>query len=1196
MRATSQTATGDKGQGIKIGVVDTGVDSSSPFLSADGFSYPPGFPKGDTKLTTPKVIVARVFPGPVRDANSTNPFDPTEPHGTHVSGIAAGDEGTNAPAGPDHPATANLSGVAPKAWIGNYRVFTVPTPLGHEANTPEIVHAFESAVADGMNVINFSGGGPQTDPANDAMNETVHNTALAGVVPVIAAGNDRDDFGLGTAGSPGTAPDAIAVAATSNSHVFAPALSVVGGPPSLGAVPIQSNQVPKAWTSADQTLVDVSTIVGTDGKPVDAYLCGPATDPNGGRGTIPAGSLAGKLALVQRGTCSFVSKAERAIVAGATGIILIDNRPGEANGIPALLPIPSGMISDLDGKTLRAYAAANGGQAAIRVSSGIEEISTDRSGVITSFSSAGPTDFDHRLKPDISAPGLDVLSSTPPATTGSTFSVFAGTSMATPHVAGAAALLLQRHPQWTSWQVKSALMSTAGPAWGDTARTQEASVLLEGAGLANVATADDPKIFTDPQSLSFERIDVSTGAQRDSMLLTISDAGDGAGTWTVSLAPQSATNGVTIDVPGQVTLGPGSDAAIPVVVRAAADAQIGENYGFIVLTSNGVQRRVPYGFLLQRPALRDAPVSVLQKVQVGDTNAGTSRVSVYCCPGAPFGQPPTYTGAPMNEDGSEHLYSMEINEPVVNFGVSVLASSSGALIDPFVLGSKNESDVQGYAGVPTDVNSLTFDANLDIGAAGVQFPRLQRFYIAVDSRADEFTNKSQKGKYLLNAWINDLTPPSVRVLTTRVTAGRPLIVAQAVDAQSGVDPLSLVLAYSGVLVAASAYDPASGLIVFGLPNQAPAAQGRQPVGRRRRLRLPGVEEHQHRRQPADAEHAVPLDEAEGRQRAHRVVDRAPVVGVCPAARPARRRRSVDDQGEQGRLPRRQARDRSRQDRLGRDLHRHLEDDGAEARCPAPHGHRRRQQGPRGSLRPPASRSAGSGRHRRLLGHRRRARACVASARVPRGRPLPPAVGGRRARHVRRLRPIVCRGGGCRGTRTPSSDRPARQQRGDRCPLELPRRRSRPLRGGDAGQLPRHDVDDARIPAGARRRVAPGERRLGRGHVRGRALLGVETCSARVLALDRGRAGRRAVSASSRSTRASSRRRASSSGHASDRSSPGSSSTRRSSSVACSTPSTATSARSSCRAGTARQRSRRPSRPGSSRAYGRVRTYQPSNAS
>src|SRR6476469_6382673 len=304
-----QAATGDLGQGIKIAVVDTGVDSTSPFLNPAGFTYPAGFPRGDTKLTTPKVIVARSFPGPVRDKLSSSAFDRSEPHGTHVSGIAAGDEGTNASAGPDHPAVANLAGVAPKAWIGNYRVFTVPTPLGHQANTPEIVSAFESAVADGMNVINFSGGGAQTDPANDAMYETIRNVALAGVVPEIAAGNDREDFGLGTTGSPGTAPDAIAVAATSNNHVFAPALGVVGGPPSLGAVPLQSAggaPFPGAWSTLDQTIVDVTSIMGTDGKPVESHLCGSATEPNTSVGTLPKGSVTGKILLADRGNCTFI--------------------------------------------------------------------------------------------------------------------------------------------------------------------------------------------------------------------------------------------------------------------------------------------------------------------------------------------------------------------------------------------------------------------------------------------------------------------------------------------------------------------------------------------------------------------------------------------------------------------------------------------------------------------------------------------------------------------------------------------------------------------------------------------------------------------------------------------------------------------------------------------------------------------------
>jgi hypothetical protein len=129
--------------------------------------------------------------------------------------------------------------------------------------------------------------------------------------------------------------------------------------------------------------------------------------------------------------------------------------------------------------------------------------------------------------------------------------------------------------------------------------------------------------------------------------------------------------------------------------------------------------------------------------------------------------------------------------------------------------------VQGYAGIPTDVNDLTFDAGIDVGAAGAQFPRLQKFYVSVDSRADPFTDKPLKGSYLLNAWINDVTPPSVRLLTTRVSAGRPLIVARATDSGAGVDPLSLVFNYNGVLIGASGYDPLSGIVLFGLPSQAP---------------------------------------------------------------------------------------------------------------------------------------------------------------------------------------------------------------------------------------------------------------------------------------------------------------------------------------------------------------------------------------
>src|SRR5439155_12449933 len=147
---------------------------------------------------------------------------------------------------------------------------------------------------------------------------------------------------------------------------------------------------------------------------------------------------------------------------------------------------------------------------------------------------------------------------------------------------------------------------------------------LEGAGLASVLAADDPKVFTDPQSLSFQRVDVSTGAQRKALLLTVSDAGDGSGTWTASITPQAQTTGVTIDVPGTVTLAPGGFASVPVTVSAAGDAATGANYGFVTLAGDGVTRRIPYAFLVERPALRNKPVTPLQKLQTGDTATGAN--------------------------------------------------------------------------------------------------------------------------------------------------------------------------------------------------------------------------------------------------------------------------------------------------------------------------------------------------------------------------------------------------------------------------------------------------------------------------------------------------------------------------------------------------------------------------------------------
>jgi hypothetical protein len=151
------------GTGMKIGIIDDGLDATNPFFTPTGYSYPPGFPKGQTQYATPKVIVQRTFPPPGNTyANATLPFDPAQSyHATHVAGIAAGNYDTNARG-------QLISGVAPRAYLGNYKALTTPTPdFGLDGNSAEITAAIEAAVSDGMNVINLSLGEPEVEPSRD---------------------------------------------------------------------------------------------------------------------------------------------------------------------------------------------------------------------------------------------------------------------------------------------------------------------------------------------------------------------------------------------------------------------------------------------------------------------------------------------------------------------------------------------------------------------------------------------------------------------------------------------------------------------------------------------------------------------------------------------------------------------------------------------------------------------------------------------------------------------------------------------------------------------------------------------------------------------------------------------------------------------------------------------------------------------
>jgi minor extracellular serine protease Vpr len=848
--------TGATGEGVKVAVVDDGVDDEHPFFNPAGFSYPPGFPKGPAGApTSPKVIVARGFPGPKA---SSAPLDRDESfHGTFVSGIIGGVAGTDVPAGRPgscshenggcHPAVSGLSGVAPRAWLGNYRVFNVPQPLGGccSGNTPQIVAAFEAAVEDGMDVINFSGGGPQTDPRRDALIDSVANVSKAGVVPVISAGNDRDFFGLGTVGSPGTAPDAISVGAVANAHVFTAALHVTSpNAPTLAQLALvpSSEGIPSTWESRDQTLVDVGTIRGTNGQPVDRQVCAPAGNPNDpGFSTLPAGSLQGVIALVTRGGCTYDSKAARIQDAGATGMIVADDRPGDPGFV--LSSLSGGMISDLDGARLRQAMAGSGGRATIRVTRPYQnevEVGTSWPGVPTSFSAGGLTPFGHQLKPDIVAPGAQILSSTLPEFAGDDYAFLDGTSFSAPHISGLVALLLQRHPSWTPPQVKSALMSTAGPAWANTTLTQEESVLVEGAGMARVGEADHPLVFTTPQSLSFGYLPAGGAATSKSIDVTITDAGGGAGSWQTGIEAQSASAGATVEA-APVTLTPGGVTVLQVIARVAGNAVAGDDDGFVVLRRGDVTRRIPYAFSVTRSGLAGAQVQPLKTTQSGSTATGEDRARVYRWPTAPFGITGLFgVDTAVLDDGKEKVYSIDIPQGAVNAGAVITSPSlrvgapveellgSGARPHPWFLGSLDENDALGYAGMPSNANGLMPDFIFNVAAAGVDLPPPGRYYVVVDSGRDPFTGASRGGRYVLRSWVNDVKPPTVKLLTKRVSAGRPTIVARITDDKSGVDPLSLLLLFRDLQIGATSWDPQTGIAVFPIPRETsplPEGQG-----------------------------------------------------------------------------------------------------------------------------------------------------------------------------------------------------------------------------------------------------------------------------------------------------------------------------------------------------------------------------------
>ncbi|MEX2212347.1 MAG: S8 family serine peptidase [Gaiellaceae bacterium] len=371
---------------------------------------------------------------------------------------------------------------------------------------------------------------------------------------------------------------------------------------------------------------------------------------------------------------------------------------------------------------------------------------------IAGFSSIGPTPLSLRLKPELAAPGVDVLSSVP-AQSG-LWANFSGTSMAAPHVAGLAARLIESHPSWTPPQVKSALVQTAVP--------MSAPPTRAGAGLADSSRAMTPLLFATPTTISFGL--VRRGATMTAAV-DLADAGSGAGAWAVAV--DQASDGVVIAAPPAVTV-PGR---LELTVTTTAQAAAAAHMGFVTLTRGNAVRRIPYWLRVtaQRLAQHRATPLTRRGVHRGTTAGKPSLVDRYRYPevGSVF-------------LGPEQVFRVTITRPVANFGVVVLSGK----VEARITAAGEEDRMVGYASLPFSLNPYQESFGASRPVAGALLPAAGAYDVVFE------TDRGAGGRYSFRYWLNDTTPPSLRPVARWVKRNRPVRL-RVVDNGSGVDPASM---------------------------------------------------------------------------------------------------------------------------------------------------------------------------------------------------------------------------------------------------------------------------------------------------------------------------------------------------------------------------------------------------------------------
>jgi len=550
------------GSGIKVGIIDTGIRGDH-----DAF---------DCKSS----IQHKVYASGVAGFGPDIVFN----HGTHVAGTATGCV-LNLSGPEDGPTSGIWSGVAPDAQPYDYDVFpgfgAGFVAFGGSAFSQDIAAALEDTVLDGMDVDNMSIGGKVQGP-HDFLAEAVDATNAAGIVVAVAAGNSGP--GDSTLESPGTAPGALTAGASTNPHF----VGISVDPDPTGATN------PAAFGAALGDFANFPNAFADD------YVA--SAPANGCTAFTNAAAVSGKVALINRGVCTFTTKVRNAQSAGAVGVLVRNNVAGDpsamgADGTTPEPTIPAAMVSKVDGAAMleSGTVVADGDP--------LVEFLTTNADIIAGFSSRGPTPFTSLIKPDVTAPGVNVYSSVfdeeDPSELG--FAYFQGTSMATPHVAGSAALLLDLHPSWSPEDVKSALANTAARVVTDHVNaTVDPGVLARGGGRIDLDAANAAPVLVDPASASFG----SWSGNKDvggSVALAVRNVSGGAVSCAVSKSPASSIVSASAST---LALGVGGSGTLTLTLNAGKANQTGSGdfSGDIVIDCSGgtPDLRVPWFVRIDR--------------------------------------------------------------------------------------------------------------------------------------------------------------------------------------------------------------------------------------------------------------------------------------------------------------------------------------------------------------------------------------------------------------------------------------------------------------------------------------------------------------------------------------------------------------------------------------------------------------------